>query len=656
MNRASVLLFSWVLLGHSSLDAAQTGDPYFSGSSPTDGAVATAEQNTAARANTDTQIQFLDRRSFEMPVMLHDQEAREIRLYVSSNGGRQWQLYNRFRPDAKNLPFTCRNDGEYWFSLYTINQANAIYPMPATFEPMLKLRVDTQRPLLEAQAYPAESGGLAVRWKATDPYLNPATARVEYRAKMAAGRELPWRDAALPAPSAEMTTRYEDTRIFWPETNARVLEVRISVSDWAGNLVDSIQEVAVPLVTQTRPAVGAGPGSFGSSNSVVNREQAEQAPTAIAWRSQAEQGTSGDLDQLATRSSGRDSALKPVSSTSNSINPSLLSGDDQNWGTTAPMRQHELEPGELAGRLPSAAGGVPGRNVSSPSQGATDTTGAGMPSPLDAIGGNAVYVAQGDSEFHEELPPPLTSTQVPDQALLNHGLEQTTESMADSTSESIAVLENTPGIPTGEVARLTREKRFRLSYEVESAGPRGVAKVQLWMTDDAGQTWRLWGEDPDCKSPIAVQVPDEGVYGFRLVITAMNGLAGDIPKAGDLADMWVEVDQTAPKGDLLSAPYGEDVTQGTLVIRWQASDRNLGRRPITLHISESPSGPWNVLSAGLPNTGQYDWQIVPSLPKRVYLRLEVKDRAGNIHMSQLDRPVDLSALSPRGTLRGFEIN
>lgn len=656
MNRATVLMFSWILLGHSSWVGAQTSDPYFSAGRPSAESGVTPEQNTESQTNSTSQIQFLDRRSFEMPVMLHDQQAREIRLYVSSNGGRQWQLYNRFRPDAKNLPFTCRNDGEYWFSLYTINQSNAIYPMPATFEPMLKLRVDTQRPLLEAQAYPAESGGLAVRWKATDPYLNPATASIEYRAKMAEGRELPWREAALAAPPAEMTTQYEDTRIFWPETNARVLEVRISVSDWAGNLVDSIQEVAVPLVAQTRPAVGAGQGAFGSSNSVVSREQIEQSPTAIAWRSQPEQGTAGDGDQFAQRSTVSNPSLNSATPTTNLISDSTTGGSRQNWGTTAPMRQHELEPGEMAGRLPNAFNGVPGQNASNQNLLTHEGHEASPGEARNTIGGNGVYVAQGDPSFHEELPPPLTSTQLAPQESLSIPLDEASEPFSNPSAESISVIEDTPGIPTGEVARLTREKRFRLSYEVESAGPRGVAKVQLWMTDDAGQTWRLWGEDPDCKSPIAVQVPDEGVYGFRLVITAMNGLAGDTPKAGDLADMWIEVDQTAPQGELLSAPFGEDVTQGTLVIRWQANDRNLGRRPITLHISESPAGPWSVLSAGLPNTGQYDWQIVPSLPKRVYLRLEVKDRAGNIHMSQLDRPVDLSPLSPRGTLRGFEIN
>ena len=67
----------------------------------------------------------------------------------------------------------------------------------------------------------------------------------------------------------------------------------------------------------------------------------------------------------------------------------------------------------------------------------------------------------------------------------------------------------------------------------------------------------------------------------------MNGLSGDVPQSGDLADMWIEVDQTSPERELLSAPYGDDVTQGSLVIRWQASDRNLGRRPISLYVSES---------------------------------------------------------------------
>ena len=152
MHRSNIMLSICVLLGLGSLGWAQTQDPYFSGTengSPNPQATAGKVRSEGDKAS---HTQFLARRSFEMPVMLHDQQAREIRLYVSSNGGRQWQLYNRFRPDAKSLPFNCRNDGEYWFSLYTINQSNAVYPMPTNFEPMLKLRIDTQRPLLEAQA------------------------------------------------------------------------------------------------------------------------------------------------------------------------------------------------------------------------------------------------------------------------------------------------------------------------------------------------------------------------------------------------------------------------------------------------------------------------------------------------------------------------
>ena len=248
---------------------------------------AAASPNRSATGTSKPGVQFLNRRSFEMPLVLHDQEAREVRLYVSANGGRQWQLYNRYRPDAESLAFACRNDGEYWFALYTLNQQNSIYPMPTTFEPMLKLRVDTERPLLEAQAYPAEAGGLAVRWKATDPHLNPASFRVEYRAKMSVGRELPWREATLPSPPADVTDEYSDTLTTWPETNARVLDVRISIADWAGNSVESIQEVALPLVTQgaTRPAVGAT-GNGGRAAFATAQEQAPAEPSSIPWNSQ----------------------------------------------------------------------------------------------------------------------------------------------------------------------------------------------------------------------------------------------------------------------------------------------------------------------------------------------------------------------------------
>ena len=325
---------------------------------------------------------------------------------------------------------------------------------------------------------------------------------------------------------------------------------------------------------------------------------------------------------------------------------------------------------ETAGRLPAATGGqggVNGQTVSSRrlADGEANPRSPVASRPTESAGERLARqpLSPRDADDFEELPPPLTGTKPVspnNDGLGRSGIGREERGSDTSTppnpSQAISLLSETPGIPTGEIARLTNDTTFRLSYEVESAGPAGVAKVQLWMTEDAGQTWKKWGEDPDCQSPISVEVPGEGVYGFRLVITARNGLAGETPQAGELADMWVEVDRTAPTGELVSAPLGEQVAQGKLIIRWKADDRNLGRRPITLHFSDSPSGPWDVLSAGLANTGQYDWRIVPSLPKLVYLRLEVKDRAGNSHYDQLDRPVDLSTLSPRGTLKGFEIN
>ena len=204
-----------------------------------------------------------------------------------------------------------------------------------------------------------------------------------------------------------------------------------------------------------------------------------------------------------------------------------------------------------------------------------------------------------------------------------------------------------------DVARLTRDRQFRLSYDLDSVGQQGVAKVQLWLTEDGGASWLPSTEDPDCESPIAVELPGEGTFGFHLVVTARNGLAGEPPRPNQPADMWITLDQTPPTVRLIDAPLGEGVDYGQLMIRWEADDPNLGKRPVTLQYSDSPNGPWGVLASGLPNSGLYSWTIVPSLPRLVYLRIEVRDRAGNIAYDLTDRPVDLSSMMPRGTLRGF---
>jgi len=123
-------------------------------------------------------------------------------------------------------------------------------------------------------------------------------------------------------------------------------------------------------------------------------------------------------------------------------------------------------------------------------------------------------------------------------------------------------------------------------------------------------------------------------------------------RSGDVADLWVGVDTKRPTAQLISARYGTGEQAGKLLIRWQANDAALEARPVTLLFSQSDSGPWQVIASALPNQGQYAWPSDPSLPESAYLRLEVRDQAGNVATDQSEE-VQLDGLAPRATIRGI---
>ena len=83
-----------------------------------------------------------------------------------------------------------------------------------------------------------------------------------------------------------------------------------------------------------------------------------------------------------------------------------------------------------------------------------------------------------------------------------------------------------------------------------------------------------------------------------------------------------------------------------------ADDTNLEPRPVSLFFSTNPNGPWSTIAAGLQNTGEYTWRLERHVPDSFYLRLEVRDQAGNVAVDQTLQPVTLSRPQPTGHLRG----
>jgi hypothetical protein len=209
-----------------------------------------------------------------------------------------------------------------------------------------------------------------------------------------------------------------------------------------------------------------------------------------------------------------------------------------------------------------------------------------------------------------------------------------------------------PGLPPGERPRAVNSHLFQLEYDVDSIGPSGIGRVELWGTRDSGKTWQSFAVDNDNRSPMTVNVPEEGVYGFRVVVTNGAGLGGTAPKSGDLPDVWVNVDLTKPTARIVSAQQGSDNEVGRLIISWQADDRMLAARPVSLSFSSNRSGPWLPIASGLENTGRYAWPIDSRTPSQIFLRLEVSDEAGNIAVNEISDPVVIDQSRPTVRVRG----
>ena len=202
--------------------------------------------------------------------------------------------------------------------------------------------------------------------------------------------------------------------------------------------------------------------------------------------------------------------------------------------------------------------------------------------------------------------------------------------------------------------RYSDSVRFSLEYELEAVGIRGVEAIELYGTTDGGNTWDLWGSDPDRTSPFDIETQEAGVFGFRIVVLGRNGLASPRPQAGETPDIVVVVDMLSPIVRITGARYGEGDRIGSLVIQYECRDENLMPRPVSLSFSDSMEGPWTTIAAGLRNEGQYIWGADPNLPRQFYLRIDATDQAGNTTSYVLDQPIDAQGLAPRARIRGFQ--
>jgi hypothetical protein len=216
--------------------------------------------------------------------------------------------------------------------------------------------------------------------------------------------------------------------------------------------------------------------------------------------------------------------------------------------------------------------------------------------------------------------------------------------------------------------RIVRSREVRIDFTVGKVGPSGLGNAIIYVTLDQGRSWKAMpgevpislppGGDshgPEVSGSVSVQLPAEGIiYGFIVAVKSKAGLALPPPKPGDPPQALVEWDKTPPTGQLFK-PQPDPSQSNTLVLAWEVKDRNLAEKPITLEWAEHKDGSWTPISeAPLSNTpSQYSWHLPDRLPPRVYLRLTMRDQAGNESRAQTDTPVLIDLSVPQTRITGI---
>jgi hypothetical protein len=285
------------------------------------------------------------------------------------------------------------------------------------------------------------------------------------------------------------------------------------------------------------------------------------------------------------------------------------------------------------------------------------------PAPADTGAHDGSSLAEPAPKSHQDgsavVPPPLHQ---PAETGTGSGTSSHVVAASDSGTASGALGVEAP-VRHGPLPplQIVKNSQVTVEYTLKDVGPSGIGLVELWLTRDDGQTWTRYARDDETKSLTAngrfqrtVELPGEGIFGISLVVRSRAGLGKPPPKPGDAPQMRIEVDTTAPEAKLFN-PVPHPRRRDVLILSWEARDpghSNLSENPITLQWTERKGGAWQNIAANLANKGQYEWQLPSNLPDRVYLRLVVRDAAGNLGIAETSEPqlVDLS--EPQGILLG----
>jgi len=542
--------------------------------------------------------------------------ASEVILYMSGDMGASWSEVTRARPDVRSFLYRSTGDGEYWFAVRTLDRQGRMWPAGG-YQPELRVVVDTKIPTARFQSATLDQAGrVNVVAQVNDSNLD--TSALTLAMRHAYSTE--W--TPLQTQIKPSRNRGEAQVVATGQAPAGVGEVtlRMAIEDRAGNPAGAGQRVLMSAMPSSGPL---------AAQAAVGRG----AP--LARPSYAPASTSGDPFLLAPPlelpTFDLPAAAGPSPQAVAAARPTTA--NDSPWRSASMANAQRQQPLATATPQPPASQPWPAdARAQAPFR--ADRPVAWQPSPQTPV--VAARRPQPRAPFHQAS----AGRRQPDGA---------GPPSADSGGRLIAAAQ------ADEPLLMVNQRQFALDYDLQSAGKWGVSKVEVWGSHNGGQTWKHFATDSDNRSPVNIVAPEPGRYGFRILVQGVGSLPVEPPRPGDLPEVSVVVDTQPPAARLTSAAQGEGYFGDHLIISWQAEDARLEQRPIALFYSGSPSGPWIPIASNLENdspaAGQYTWRLQRHLPQQLFIRLEVRDQAGNVTADQTSEPVRLEFNQPAGRIR-----
>ncbi len=213
---------------------------------------------------------------FQIPDPAEQKQLQEVQLYVARNGGK-WEKYTSAPPDVppekRNFTFRTDQDGEYWFSVRTLDKKGVMNPAEdANMAVGLRVVVDSEVPRIDLKALSRSGREVGVEWEVQDRNITLDSLKMEYRVE---GEES-WQ--AVPG----IVPKFVGQAVWTPEAPGRVT-LRCQVQDRAQNL--GIHSLELEPGTNTGRAFGnQTPDSFGSQGGFKTRDSGTNSSTGTGMK------------------------------------------------------------------------------------------------------------------------------------------------------------------------------------------------------------------------------------------------------------------------------------------------------------------------------------------------------------------------------------